>query len=417
MSTLKPQHREFRNPRVLARLLQPLPAHRLQEAAADHDWDKWSRKITFEPYFRLLLLLGLTRYGTLTELQRAAREDPLFRQSGAQLEVSVSALAQVPGRRGSGPFLALLQDLLDQIALLPRQPRRCKALTTANLRAVQHLLAQTQIIDSTTFALPPAVAAWARTHDTGPGAAGYKLHLRLAGDYGGLAQVDFSPAREHDRPHLDPLAEHAGAGDIMLVDRGYQDYGLFAAWTAKGVHFVTRLKANAQVVVLETREHPEDAPPLPNGYRLRRELRVRLGPARSAGSAGSEVYRLLDVIGPSGEFMTLLTNLPATAATAEQVCTLYLYRWTIETLFRWLKHALGLKHLISTTKEGVEIQVAMALLVYALLVLYQQGEPFSPKYLLLQFQWELQRSLLAFMYELGRSGEPPPPELAAYLDA
>jgi hypothetical protein len=34
---------------VLDRLLYPLPWKLLRQAAADHEWDEWSRKMTFPP--------------------------------------------------------------------------------------------------------------------------------------------------------------------------------------------------------------------------------------------------------------------------------------------------------------------------------------------------------------------------------
>jgi len=395
MSSLAPAQREFHNPAILERLLQPLPKALLEQVSVDYEWDKWARKITFAPYFRMHLLLALTRHQTLGDLQAALREDPLFALHGAHLEVSVSGLAQVPARRGSGPFLALLDHLLPQVAALPHQTKRARVLTTATLTSIQHLLAQTQIIDSSTFKLPPAIAKWAQIHAHGRGAAGYKLHLRLAGGYGGLAQLDFSPAKEHDRPHLDPLVEGATPGSIFLVDRGYQDYGLFEQWTTQQCFFVSKLKKSHSAQVLA--EQDLGGAVTPSGYVLLRDLRVRLG---SEGKETQHEYRLLDVVTPNGEAVTLVTNL--WDATPEQICALAQYRWTIEIVFRWLKHTLGLKHLISTQKEGVEIQIVMALLVYALLVLYQEGQEWSPKYLLLRVQALLHEALVAYGYALAQ---------------
>ncbi len=46
-------------------------------------------------------------------------------------------------------------------------------------------------------------------------------------------------------------------GTIVVDDRGYNDYRLFAEWTAAEIFFVTRLKANAQFEVVEEREPPQ----------------------------------------------------------------------------------------------------------------------------------------------------------------
>lgn len=410
MSSLQPQHREFANPAVVAKLLQPLPKATLQTVADQFGWDRWSRKITFAPYFRLQLLLGLTRYSSLRELQWASQHDPLFAHHGARLEASVPALSLVPERRGAAPFLALLPPVLAAVQALPHRGRQARGLTTATLKGIQELLVRTQIADSTTLALPPTVAQWAQTQPAGD-SAGYKLHLRLAGGYGGVAQFSFSPSREHDSPHLDPLVTDLQPGDILLVDRGYLDYARFDQWTARGLFFVSKLRQNHTDEVLWERDLENRK--LENGYVLVREQRVRLGATQREGEAE---YRLLDVITPEGERETLVTNL--WDATLEQIVALAQYRWTVETVFRWLKHTLGLSHLISTKREGVEIQIAMALLVYALLVLYQRGDQdWSPKYLLLELNVQLQQAYAAYLYELGRAGLPPPPELKECLPA
>jgi putative transposase len=401
MSTLLPKHREFASPVHLGRLLHPLPTKLLLQIAADFQFDKWARKITFLPYFRMHLLLALTRYQTLSELRVALQEDPLFALHGARLSVSVAALAQIPERRGSAAFAALLETVLAKVAELPHASRRGRALTTATLQSIQELLATTQIVDASSFRLAPAIATWAKTHH---GAAGFKLHLRLSGGYGGLAQIDFSPAREHDRPHLEPLIADAQAGDLFLFDRAYQDYTLFDRLTGNGVFFVSKLKRGHACAIVSQEKLGERV--TESGYTLQTELRVRLGGEQNRTA---HEYRLLDVLTPDGKEATLVTN--RWDLTPEQICALYQYRWTIEIVFRWLKHTLGLSHLVSTNREGVTIQIMMALLAYALLVIYQEGnERLSPKYLLLRAQFLMHWALIQFGYcfALAQMGSPPP---------
>jgi hypothetical protein len=43
-------------------------------------------------------------------------------------------------------------------------------------------------------------------------------------------------------------------GTIVVDDRGYNDYHLFAKWTSEEVFFVTRMKYNATYTLIETRE-------------------------------------------------------------------------------------------------------------------------------------------------------------------
>jgi hypothetical protein len=162
--------------------------------------------------------------------------------------------------------------VLAKVAELPHASRRGRVLTTATLQSIQELLATPQIVDASTFRLPPAIATWAQTHSE---AAGFKLHLRLAHGYGGVAQIDFSPAKEHDRPHLEPLIADAAAGDLFLFDRAYQDNTLFDRLTGQGVFFVSKLKRGHSWAIESEQKLGERV--TESGYTLQAELRVRVG--------------------------------------------------------------------------------------------------------------------------------------------
>ena len=49
------------------------------------------------------------------------------------------------------------------------------------------------------------------------------------------------------------------AGSIVAMDRAYNDYQLFADWTAAGIFFVTRLKDNTDYEVTEERPAPKNS--------------------------------------------------------------------------------------------------------------------------------------------------------------
>jgi IS4 transposase len=60
---------------------------------------------------------------------------------------------------------------------------------------------------------------------------------------------------------------------------------------------------------------------------------------------------------------------------AETISLLYQHRWQIEVFFRWLKHALGLKHLVFESPEGVSIQIYCALIASLLISLWTGRKP------------------------------------------
>ena len=104
--------------------------------------------------------------------------------------------------------------------------------------------------------------------------------------------------------------------------------------------------------------------------------------------------------------------------TVDQICALRRYRWTVETVIRWLKKQLGLDHLISYSPRGVILQVTMALIVYGLLVLYTQGQPLSVARLRRKIRTDLHQALYEWGWKQGyqaafaeHSGPGPPVQI------
>jgi IS4 transposase len=53
--------------------------------------------------------------------------------------------------------------------------------------------------------------------------------------------------------------------------------------------------------------------------------------------------------------------------TPETIAEIYKYRWQIELFFKWIKQHLKIKSFLSTSKNGVKIQIWSALITYLLL--------------------------------------------------
>ena len=99
-------------------------------------------------------------------------------------------------------------------------------------------------LDSTTISLCLSLFPWAEFRRT-KGAV--KLHLLL--DHDGYLPT-FALITEGKR-HDVKVAKHLSLapGSIVAMDRGYNDYALFAQWTREGIYFVSRLKENADYEV------------------------------------------------------------------------------------------------------------------------------------------------------------------------
>jgi hypothetical protein len=60
---------------------------------------------------------------------------------------------------------------------------------------------------------------------------------------------------------------------------------------------------------------------------------------------------------------------------AEIIALIFRYRWTIEIFFRFFKHVLGCRHLLSHSANGIEIQTYMAIIACMLISLWTGRKP------------------------------------------
>ena len=85
-----------------------------------------------------------------------------------------------------------------------------------------------------------------------------------------------------------------------------------------------------------------------------------------------------------GQRLLLVTNLPLEQNPAELIGLIYRQRWSIELYFRWIKCILGTRHFFAETREGVSIQIYLALIASLLLQLFTGARPTKRQMELLQ---------------------------------
>jgi len=188
------------------------------------------------------------------------------------------------------------------------------------------------IVDSMTVRLDDRLEA--EYPSTGDHAA-LKVHKRFSVGLGTTWDYHFSPAREHDAPHLTIDETWRGLG--LLVDLGYASHQLLRDCEEHDVRFVLRLKENWKPKV-DRIERGQVGRTFFKGTDLDALLadEVLLLKGRSVdldvtmGSGLDAVRcRLVGVRGPKGRWHWYLTNLPRDVSPA-QVLDLYRVRWEIE---------------------------------------------------------------------------------------
>jgi len=208
-------------------------------------------------------------------------------------------------------------------------------------------------LDSTVIDLCADVFDWARFRRT-KGAV--KLHLQL--DHRGCLPcwALVTEGRMHDVKAVQTLSFTPGT--IVAMDRGYNDYRLFARWTEEGVFFVTRAKEGMKYDIVDIRPTPVEGNVLS-------DLVICLSGAQAEAKC-PHVLRLVTVWDPEHErTFTFLTNIMHLAGST--VAAIYKDRWQIELFFKALKQNLKVKTFVGTTENAVKTQLWTALIAILLL--------------------------------------------------
>jgi hypothetical protein len=212
-------------------------------------------------------------------------------------------------------------------------------------------------LDSTTIALCLSLFPWAEFRRT-KGAV--KLHLLLDHDGYFPTYAHITEGKKHDVTIARKLSFPKGS--IVVMDRGYNDYSLFASWTENGIYFVTRMKDNADFTVVEEKDTPAVLTVLSdqliqfNGYSARKKC--------------PHVLRRVTVWDMENEQeIVLLTNHLRFGATT--ISKIYKDRWQIELFFKALKQNLKIKTFVGTSENALYIQLWTALIAM-LLIKYLQ---------------------------------------------
>ena len=160
----------------------------------------------------------------------------------------------------------------------------------------------------------------------------------------------------HESNFVPQLLELIAPKTLLLLDRGFWNYGLFEQLILAQSDLISRLKTNAQYesisILSQSRTHRDTLIRLGTGYQGNPILNLRLVEIRH----GSSWYRYLtSVLEPS--------LLPPYV-----IGDLYSRRWRIEETFLLLKRLLGLSYLWTGSINGIKLQLWASWLLYAVLI-------------------------------------------------
>lgn len=145
-------------------------------------------------------------------------------------------------------------------------------------------------------------------------------------------------------------------GTLLIFDRGFYDFGQFAALVERKAAWLTRLKQNASYRVLETFTRTVD---------LKDQL-ICLGHGRR--NTPTYTVRLVEVRHGKTWYRYITSVLSPQTLPPYVIADLYSRRWHIETAFCLVKRLLGLAYLWTGSFNGVKLQLWATWLFYLVLL-------------------------------------------------
>lgn len=220
-----------------------------------------------------------------------------------------------------------------------------------------------------------------------PNSKGFNLmHVNALYDLINRVYIDgeIQPGRKlHERQALIEMTQNYVLDDkvLLIADRGYESYNVFAHMMEKGWKFLIRVKdksANSmlgsfdlpesdvydQLICRElTRKQTNEVKSQPNRYKFL-PTSVHFDFLSDDVQFYPLELRVVRVQLDDGSFQCFITNLEENSFSPEIIKTLYYMRWGIETSFRDLKHTLALTHLHSKNKESIAQEIFAKMTLY-----------------------------------------------------
>jgi Transposase DDE domain len=257
-------------------------------------------------------------------------------------------------------------------------------------------------------------AAYLRSPTDGRSLSAWRLHTHFEIERGLPTRMDVTGAANQGQADERAVLRRALESDrCYVMDRGYAQFSLFNAIVAAKSAYVCRVRDNSVYAVMEQRPLSSEA--IQAGVVF--DAVVRMGQDRTASDQPQHPVRLICIQTTPHEkrgvreggrnrpgsdgLLRIATNL--LDVPADVIGFIYQRRWTIEIFFRFLKHILGCRHLLSTDPVGVEIQAYCAIIACLLIALWTGKQPTRRTYEMICFYfigWADEEELLNHLAKL-----------------
>ncbi len=383
---------------------------RLHEVGCRRD-KAGNRKLHFDQYCALILLFLLNPVlRSFRALQQASRLEQVRRKVGCA-RTSLGSLSEAVEVFEPQRLEAIIAELWAEVP-----PSR-----GAGREYVRRVLTA---VDGSVVKTLASLAEAAYLRDkNGRTHCGWRFHTHFEVDRQLPVRIEVTSALnggKTDEKHV--LRRSLQADRCYVLDRWYAEFALWNDIVAAGSSYVCRIRDNSNLdAVVEER-------PLSRAARragVLRDIVVQLGASHKAEARPDHTVRVILVQGephrkrggrkgdtagsPSDGILRIATDM--LDVPAEIISDIYKHRWSVELFFRFFKHVLGCRHLLSTHPVGIQIQAYCAIIACLLIHTWTGGKPtlrtFEMLCLYLQ-GWATLEEVMAHLEKLkAKSREPP----------
>mgnify|MGYP001822926338 CR=1 FL=1 len=333
-----------------------------------------NRELHFDQYCMLVLLyLYNPVVSSLRAIQQASELKKVQKKLGCA-RASLGSLSEATAVFAPDRLRDVMVELADQLQPIGRDAR------------LKHVRATLTLVDGTLLAsLPKMAEASLLKRETGKSTIKWRLHTQFEVDRHTPSRIDLTDnSGRGNADEREVLANSLQSDHCYVMDRGYVKFALFNTIARMDSSYVCRIRDNSHVEVIETRELREED----RAANIIEDAVVQLG---SPGSGGTEKIdhevRVVTIkttphpkrggkaaSAPTNDgYLRIATNLLEVPASI--IALIYEYRWTIEIFFRFFKHVLGCRHLLSHDEDGIRIQTYCAIIACLLISLWTGRKP------------------------------------------
>lgn len=331
---------------LFSQILGLLHRESVKKVILQHNSDKFSKGINTWTHLVSMVFMQISNSGSLRDIASGLLSATgNLNHFGIVKPPCKSSLSYINKNRDYEVFRDIYFTLANKLS--PHRP---------DLRAfARKIKKKIYILDSTTITLCLSLFDWAH-YKTSKGAV--KLHTVLDYDSGLPTYACLTDGKKADVRVAKTMT--FAKNSVLVMDRAYVDFKWLYNLDSTGVTFVTRLKSNAHIEVVETfltndkHEH------------ILSDEDIKLCGFYSSADYPQKLRVVTVYDDKNKQNIVLLTN--NLSWTADHISQLYRARWAIESFFKQLKQLFSVKTFVGLSENAVQIQIWCSLIAILLLM-------------------------------------------------